>query len=119
MLYTMQQIILLPPCRPGVSEALQKTAIEAALARYNLIIGRATPVQMPPMPNVVSTEYVQDRAQIQGTRVAHELEHAGYVKLGRCRCLDGYTTMYAHESVAAQYASPTAAYREFIQCVKS
>lgn len=120
----MNTVILLPPIPKNAPPEVVQEAKDAALKTYLRImrkrVKRGPPCLPDDAPMLVSTAHMEKEGGYNTNTLAVAMRNAGYVKLGQCRNgPTAYTCMYAHESVAAQYASPTAAFKEFLQCVKS
>lgn len=108
---------LLPIAPPGADLATVANAIRIANIAYAMALKRPCQTPVPIDTPIVSTAHLPLG---KGQTISAALVRAGYVKLGRARNgYPGYTTIYVRSDLVGNYASPTAAFKEFQQCVKS
>lgn len=108
---TMQQLPLAPP---WANEELKGRAHAAANMAYLRVFAEARLASQKFAHPIVSTAHLPIAHTMKGRALQVLLLKAGFVKLGRCRCVGGYTTMYAQKEMASLFASPTDAYKAFM-----
>lgn len=108
---TMQQLPLSPP---WANEELKGRAHAAAKLAYLRVFAEARLSSQKFAQPIVSTSHLPIAHTMKGRTLQLLLSKQGFVRLGRCRCAGGYTTMYVQKEMAALFASPTDAYKAFM-----